>query len=100
MDIDRIQTLLTENNISAWLLYDFQGINPIAQSIAGLLGRKITRRWFCYLPSTGKPFWLIHRIELSHFYDVPGEIQPYSSWYQLHTALGQMLTPESRIAME
>ena len=100
MDIDQIQTFLKENNISAWLLYDFRGINPIAQSIVGLLDRKITRRWFCYLPSVGKPSWLIHQIELSHFYDVPGEIQPYSSWNQLHKALGQILAPGSRVAME
>jgi len=100
LDIDQIQTFLKENNISAWLLYDFRGINPIAQSIAGLLDRKITRRWFCYLPSAGKPFWLIHQIELSHFYDIPGEIQSYSSWNQLHKALGQMLTPGSKVAME
>ena len=36
MKITEIQRELAVLGLDAWLLYDFRGINPIAQNVAGL----------------------------------------------------------------
>ena len=38
MKITEIQQELAALELEAWLLYDFRGINPIAQNVAGLAG--------------------------------------------------------------
>ena len=38
MKITEIQNELVALELDAWLLYDFRGINPIAQNVAGLAG--------------------------------------------------------------
>ena len=43
MKITEIQNELVALELDAWLLYDFRGINPIAQNVAGLAGAHITR---------------------------------------------------------
>lgn len=100
MNITQIQTALTELNINAWLLYDFRGINPIAQNVAGLAEAHITRRWFCLIPAQGEPKWLIHAIETSNFVDVPGSIAHYTGWQELNEKMAVLLADVHRIAME
>ena len=100
MNIEEIQNFLNEQQIDGWLLYDFRGMNSIAQNVAGLGERNITRRWFCYIPSTGIPIWLIHRIERSHFSDVVGDVKTYISWRELHSEMKDLLSGASRVAME
>lgn len=100
MNITQIQTALTELNINAWLLYDFRGINPIAQNVAGLAEAHITRRWFCLIPAQGEPKWLIHAIETSNFVDVPGSIAHYTGWQELNEKMAVLLADVHSIAME
>ena len=100
MNITQIQTALTELNINAWLLYDFRGINPIAQNVAGLADAHITRRWFCLIPAQGEPKWLIHAIETSNFVDVPGSIAHYTGWQELNEKMAVLLADVHSIAME
>ncbi|RKU13920.1 hypothetical protein C6502_01870 [Candidatus Poribacteria bacterium] len=119
MNIDEIQRFLTEKRgrshrnskrsrrkdrnlkgIDGWLLYDFRRSNPIAQSVTGIDDPGITRRWFCYIPSEGTPRWLVHRIEVSHFADVLGEVRTYTDWGELYREMGTILARSHRVAME
>ena len=119
MNIDEIQRSLTEKRsgshrnskpsrrkdrdskgLDGWLMYDFRGSNPIAQSVAGIDDPGITRRWFCYVPSGGTPIWLVHRIEVSHFTDVLGEVRTYTDWGELQREMETILTGSNRVAME
>ena len=109
MKIEEIQRFLTEKrgrshrnskHIDGWLMYDFRGSNPIARSVTGIDNPGITRRWFCYIPSEGTPIWLVHRIEVSHFADVLGEVRTYTDWGELHRELGTILARSHRVAME
>ena len=100
INTDEIQGFLKENQIDGWLLYDFRESNPIARSVVGLTGRHITRRWFCYIPAEGDPGWLAHRIERSHFTDVVGGVKLYTSWRELHSELGALLSNSESVAME
>lgn len=100
MKITQIQTALTELKLEAWLLYDFRGINPIAQNVAGLTDAHITRRWFCLIPANGEPKWLFHAIETSNFVDVPGSIAHYTGWQELNEQIAILLAGVRNVAME
>ena len=91
MKITEIQRELTALGLDAWLLYDFRGINPIAQNVAGLAEAHITRRWFCLIPRHGEPRWLVHKIETSNFVGVPGQTTLYAGWQELNEAMRALL---------
>ena len=91
MKITEIQRELTALGLDAWLLYDFRGINPIAQNVAGLAEAHITRRWFCLVPRQGEPRWLVHKIETSNFVGVPGQTTLYAGWQELNEAMRALL---------
>ena len=100
MKIKEIQRELTTLELDAWLLYDFRGINPIAQNVAGLAEAHITRRWFCLVPAYGEPRWLVHKIETSNFVGVPGQMTLYAGWQELNEAMQVLLTDTQTLAME
>jgi Xaa-Pro aminopeptidase len=104
MDIPSLQRALAEQDLDAWLLYDFHGQNPTAVNALGLAGHMLTRRWFYLVPRAGEPVALVHAIEVGSFpRDIPGARRAYASWQSLRAALGELLgalRPRARIAME
>ena len=100
MKITEIQRELTALGLDAWLLYDFRGINPIAQNVAGLAEAHITRRWFCLVPRQGEPRWIVHKIETSNFVNVPGQTTLYAGWQELNEAMRALLAGIKTVAME
>ncbi len=100
MKISEIQSILSTLDIEAWLLYDFRGINPISQNVAGFAGKNITRRWFCLIPKHGDPRWLIHRIETSNFTDVLGSVSLYAGLQELNDEMSKLLADIQSVAME
>ena len=100
MKITEIQHELTTLGLDAWLLYDFRGINPIAQNVAGLADAHITRRWFCLIPAEGEPRWLVHKIETSNFVGVQGTVSLYAGWGELNEAIRALLAGVKTVAME
>ena len=100
MKIKEIQSELAALGLGAWLLYDFRGINPIAQNVAGLAEAHITRRWFCLIPAVGEPRWLVHKIETSNFVGVPGRTTLYASWEELNDEMRALLAGFKMVAME
>ena len=100
MKTTEIQRELAELDLDAWLLYDFRGINPIAQNVAGLAEAHITRRWFCLIPKHGEPRWLVHKIETSNFVNVQGEVSLYAGWEELNDAIRSLLADVKTVAME
>ena len=100
MKITEIQRELSALGLDAWLLYDFRGINPISQNVAGLADAHITRRWFCLIPAHGEPRWLVHKIETSNFVGVQGTVALYAGWEELNEAIRSLLTGVKTVAME
>ena len=100
MKIREIQNELAVLGLDAWLLYDFRGINPIAQNVAGLAEAHITRRWFCLIPAHGQPRWLVHKIETSNFVGVQGNVALYAGWQELNEAMRVLLEGTKAVAME
>src|SRR5689334_14776004 len=79
-----IQRALADADLDGWLLYDFQGTNPIAGGMIGLEGM-VTRRIFVWIPAEGMPSALGHAIEPGPWRKWPKHWphSSYSSWRQL-----------------
>jgi Xaa-Pro aminopeptidase len=102
LPVARIQQALAEDGLDGWLLYDFQGSNPIAMRMSGLAAAKkmTTRRWYYLIPATGEPRGLVHAIERHNLDGLPGEKRAYAGRDRLLEGLRELLTGLRRVAME
>jgi Xaa-Pro aminopeptidase len=103
LDIDSIRAALAAEQIDAWLLYDFHGLNPIAANVARVArpgGHLSTRRWFYLIPVDGEPRGLVHAIEADTLAQLPGRIERYARREELEKGLERLLTGIHRVAME
>ncbi len=101
MNIDAIQAALREAGHDGWLFYDHHHRDPIAASILGLDPKAhITRRWYYFVPASGEPRKLVHRIEQGRLDTLPGTKALYSSWQELAAGLDTMLAGAKRLAMQ
>jgi Xaa-Pro aminopeptidase len=101
MDLQAIQAALREAGFDGWLFYDHHHRDPIAQRILGLDEKAhITRRWYYFVPATGEPRKLVHRIEQGRLDALPGAKGLYSSWQELAAGLEAMLAGARTLAMQ
>jgi Xaa-Pro aminopeptidase len=102
LDVAAVQRVLRNERLDAWLLYDFQGSNPIAARLAGLTNgaHMTTRRWFYLVPAVGEPRALVHAIERHNLDALPGKKAVYAGRRQLETGLTALLDGVARVAME
>ena len=93
LPVAEVQRALADERLDGWLLYDFQGSNPIAARLSGLAaGKKMTtRRWYYLIPATGEPRGLVHAIERHNLDGLPGEKQPYAGRDRLEDGLRGLL---------
>jgi Xaa-Pro aminopeptidase len=99
--VNEIQKYLKDSEIDGWLIFDFRGQNHIAASLFNMSKeRLLTRRWFYFIPRSGEPTLLIHKIERSNFPEPPKQTIFYVSWKQLKSELGKILKDSKKIAME
>jgi Xaa-Pro dipeptidase len=101
MNLESIQSALRENKFDGWLFYDHHHRDPIAYRILGLDEASfVSRRWYYFIPATGEPKKLVHRIEAGKLDTLPGSKQEYSSWQELEADLASMLEGATKIAMQ
>ena len=95
-----VQQALADAGLDAWLLFDFQGSNPIAGGVLGLKGM-VTRRIFAFIPRTGIPVPITHTIEQGPWRDWPKEWrrERYSTWKVLEEIVASLVRGK-RVAME
>ena len=95
-----LQRALASANIDGWLLFDFQGTNPIAAGALALDGM-VTRRVFAFIPREGIPVAITHNIEQGPWHRWPkqGKRVRYSSWKVLEQNLSSIVKGK-RVAME
>jgi Xaa-Pro aminopeptidase len=98
--LPHLQRFLADAGLDGWLLYDFQGNNPIAAGVIGLEGM-VTRRVFVLVPREGMPRALGHEIEQGPWRNWPAEWPraTYSAWRELETRVRELVRGK-RIAME
>ena len=101
VNLEAIQAELRERQMDGWLFYDHHYRDPLGYRILGLGDNlHITRRWFYFVPASGEPRKLVHRIEAGRLDPVPGSKAAYSSWQELEAELERMLAGATRIAMQ
>jgi Xaa-Pro dipeptidase len=101
MKLDEMQAALREAGVDGWLFYDHHHRDPIAGRILGLDEKAhITRRWYYYVPASGEPRRLVHRIEQGRLDALPGSMGVYSSWQELRGGLAAMLGDARKLAMQ
>ena len=95
-----LQRAIAESGLDGWLLFDFQGLNPIAQGLLPLEGM-VTRRIFVWVPREGAPTALGHAIERVAWRRWPKQWrhETYSSWRTLESAIASLVRGR-KIAME
>jgi Xaa-Pro dipeptidase len=101
MDIHRIQEALRREKLDGWLFFDHHGRDPLAYRVLGFpQPHHVTRRWYYFIPVTGEPRGLVHRIESHVIGALPGDKRQYSSWQEQHSELARLLKGSKRIAMQ
>jgi Xaa-Pro aminopeptidase len=102
--MDRFEAIacaLRSASLDGWLFYDFRVSDPLAYRILGLDEHGLTtRRWFCFLPSSGSPVAIVSAVE-AHRLDAlpfPNRIV-YRSEREMCAALAGLLEGHRRIAM-
>jgi Xaa-Pro aminopeptidase len=101
MNLDQIQAALRDASLDGWLFYDHHHRDPIAARILGLDPQAhVTRRWYYFIPASGEPRKLVHRIEQGRLDALPGSKALYSSWQELHLGLENLLQNQKKIAMQ
>ena len=97
--VDLAQTYMQQNDIDAWLVYDFRGSNPVMWQLLG--GPKpTTRRSFLLIPARGESRLLVHSIDRDLFRDAGLLLETFVSWQQMQKRLGSALRGAHRVAME
>ena len=100
-DLASIQSALQQMNLDGWLLYDFRGQNILAQRVAELAEKKLSRRWFYYVPASGEPKKLVHAIEPGSLDHLPGKNKAiYRRWQELEKGIEVLVSGAKRVAME
>ncbi|HLY62505.1 MAG TPA: M24 family metallopeptidase [Terriglobia bacterium] len=100
MDLQSIQAALRESHLDGWLFYDHHRRDPIAYRILKIAPAMCTRRWYYFIPATGEPVRLVHRIEKGNLDGLPGGVRVYSSWREQREELKKLLEGKRRVAME
>ena len=100
-DLPQVQSALRDQNLDGWLLYDFRGLNVLARRVLGFPpDAHATRRWFYFVPATGEPRKLVHRIESGVLDAYPGGRSVYLRWQELEAGVAAVIGGAKKVAME
>jgi Xaa-Pro aminopeptidase len=101
MNLAAIQKALTDKGLDGWLFCDHHRRDPMAYAILGLSSSAMaTRRWFYFLPASGEPIKLAHKVEPRSLETLPGKQDYYLAWTELHSKLKGMVAGKKKIAMQ
>ena len=100
-DLKKVQEILKQMNIDAWLLYDFRFSNELAPTMLGITKKShLTRSFYYLIPQRGTPVKIANAIETFHFKNLPGKMLPYASYDSLLKNLKISLKGHKKVAME
>ena len=100
-DLSAISQAIADFGLNGWLLYDFRGSNVLAQRVLQMdPDAHSSRRYAYYIPASGTPVKLVHRIEASALDHLPGEKIVYLKWQEWEEGIASLLSDAKQIAME
>jgi Xaa-Pro aminopeptidase len=101
MRLTEIQAALRDEGLDGWLFFDHHQRDPLGYRVLQFTpGSMVTRRWYYFVPASGEPRGLAHKIEAQTLKDLPGEIKLYASWQELTEGLRGILGSAKRVAMQ
>ncbi len=101
MKVDAIQAALREEGLDGWLFFDHHKRDPLGYRVLQFTpGSMVTRRWFYFIPASGEPRGLVHKIEAETLKALPGRHDLYASWTELTAGLGRILGGAKKVAMQ
>jgi Xaa-Pro aminopeptidase len=101
MNLTAIQQELRKERLDGWLFFDHHQRDPLAYRVLGFQPEShVTRRWYYWIPATGEPRGLVHRIESARLDDLPGDKIRYSSWSEQVGGLRTLMGGARRVAMQ
>jgi Xaa-Pro aminopeptidase len=101
MKIDQLQQALRDSKLDGWLFFDHHRRDPLAYRILDIPdGVEPTRRWYYFVPASGEPRKLVHRIESHTLENLGGNTEIYSSWVDQQSKLQSILAGSARVAMQ
>ncbi len=99
--IPAIQEALAELELDGWLLFVYQGNDPISLDFLGLTGRGlVTRRAYYLVPRQGAPRQLCSTLESGMLAHLPGDRQLYTTWQEHRTRLAELVRDCRRLAAQ
>ncbi len=100
-DLAAVQSAITEFGFDGWLLYDFRASNVLALRILDIPPAQAgSRRFFYFVPASGTPQKLVHKIEPAALDHLPGDKTIYLTWQELEAGVEKLLNGNERVAME
>lgn len=100
-DVKKIQAAIADLDLDGWLLYDFRGSNILARRVLQFSDDQMgSRRCLYWIPRSGEPRKLVHRIESGALDHLPGDKTIYLKWQELESGIESLVSGTSRIAME
>jgi len=100
MDLKAIQQSLRDSYLDGWLFYDHHFRDLIAYHILRIKPPMCSRRWYYFIPASGEPAKLTHKIENENLDGLPGRHESYATWSEQREKLSKMLSGSKRVAME
>ena len=101
MRLTEIQNALREERLDGWLFFDHHRRDPLAYRVLQFTpGSMVTRRWYYFVPASGEPRGLAHKIEFETLRELPGAIALYASWEEMKDGLRGLLGKARRVAMQ
>jgi Xaa-Pro dipeptidase len=97
--IQQAEDFLQESSIDAWLVYDYQGMNPAFADLVRTSGF-LTRPAFLLIHPGDVPVLLVGAVDAGQVADAGVSVQPYVSLVDVHAKLGSLLGPLKTVAME
>ena len=101
MKLEKVREYLKENDIHGWLIYDFQGINPVFKDFM-TKDLSFSRRCFLFIDPDEKVSvkLLAHYVDAGHFKEESFEIITYRNRQDLKNSIKDILKGKNSIAME
>jgi len=101
MRLAEIQAALREEGLDGWLFFDHHRRDPLAYRVLQFTpGSMVTRRWYYFVPASGEPRGLAHKIEAETLKELPGEIALYAGWQELVQGIRSLVGNAKRVAMQ
>lgn len=101
MNLAHIQEALGAAGLDGWLFFDHHRRDPLAYRILNIPSDvSVSRRWYYFIPASGDPHKLVHKIESGSLDSLPGLKDTYSSWTDQQEKLHGLLSGLNTIAMQ